>query len=115
MTRDLGERQGDRDAARHNPALKQGLSDVKQLCCAPGIRLTVRWDLSGNTDSKTELNPIIQQNPWSLAIRYHKPNKSGGGGHCSGDRSYPPGCVGRKQGEKEKIKNCDPSLEEMLF
>lgn len=37
-----------------NPVLEQGLSDVKQLHCTPGRRLTIRWDLSGNTGSRTE-------------------------------------------------------------
>jgi len=115
MTGDLGNRQSDRDAAKHKPALKQGLLDAKKHCCAPGMSLTVRWGLSRNTGSKTEFSPLIQQNAWSLAVRYHKPNKSVGGGCHSRDGSYLPGWVGRKQGEKEKIQNCDPSLEEMLF
>lgn len=103
-TGDLGDRQGDRETAKPNPALKRAIG-CETPPLAPGMRLTVRWDLSGNTGSKTELNPIVQQNPWSLAIRYHKPNKSGGGGHRSRNRSYLPGCVGRKQGEKEKVQS----------
>lgn len=57
----------------------------------------------------------VQQNPWSLAIRYHKPNKRGGGGHHSRDRSYLQDVWGESKEKKEKIQNCDPSLEEMLF
>lgn len=78
-----------------------------------GLCLRQAWKQSGTgaTGCKMELNPLILQSAWNLAVR--NTNTKWGVGVTT--ESSLPEWVRKKQGEKDKIKNCDPSLKEMLF